>query len=102
MQLISIKKYRVNLIVVHYLLLRERFSLRTLHGWHGSQYVCHDAEVRTGGFCLCLLGYYPYFWVVPALLSAVDKPASCGGNFVLRSMNGSLPTVHPAAYRVCQ
>ena len=27
----------------------------TIYGWHGSQYVCHAAEVRTGGFCLCLL-----------------------------------------------
>ena len=45
------------------------------YGWHGSQYVCHATEVRTGGFCLCLLGYNPDFWVVPALLSAADMPA---------------------------
>ena len=45
---------------------------QTPYGWHGSQYVCHAAEVRTGGFCLCLLGYNPDFWVVLALLSAVD------------------------------
>ena len=53
----------------------SRYKLSALYGWHGSQYVCHAAEVRTGGFCLCLLGYNPDFWVVPALLSAVDMPA---------------------------
>ena len=30
------------------------------YGWHDSQYVCHTAD----------------FWVVPALLSAVDMPAA--------------------------
>ena len=40
--------------------------------------MCHAAEVRTGGFCLCLLGYNPDFRVVPALLSAVDMPAVYG------------------------
>ena len=26
-----------------------------LYGWHGSQYMCHAAEVCTGRFCLRLL-----------------------------------------------
>ena len=43
-----------------------------LYGWHGSQYVCHAAEVCTGRFCLCLLENIPDIWDVSALLSAVD------------------------------
>ena len=50
----------------------SRYKLSALYGWHGSQYVCHAAEVHTEGFCLRLLVNIP---ALQHSLSAVDMPA---------------------------
>ena len=47
---------------------RPTFSKAPLYGWHGSQYMCHAAEVCTGRFCLRLLSEHSSQLLITQLL----------------------------------